>query len=87
MGLEGSWVQIVFHGLLILSYLIIRIIIAPFIVRETLRQTMDPQNTVPVLCKIIFAGNVVALALLSQYWFWKLSYKTLNKIVSKKKSD
>ena len=76
MGLEKSTWYRINNSLLLTSYFIIRIIIAPIFVYATFRQTIDPANPVPFLSKTIYCGNVVVLALLSQYWFWKLAYKT-----------
>ena len=64
------------HGLLLTSYFIIRVLIAPYFVYETIRQTLDPNNTTAIWAKTIYCSNVVLLALLSQFWFWKMTYST-----------
>lgn len=79
MGLEKSATYKINNALLLISYFIIRIVIAPIFVRSTILQTIDPSNPVPFISKTIYCGNVCVLALLSQYWFWKLSYKTFIK--------
>lgn len=64
------------HGCLLTAYFIIRIVLAPYFVYETIRQTIDPANNTAIWAKTIYCGNVVMLALLSQFWFWKMSYTT-----------
>ncbi|TEB14759.1 transferase [Perkinsus sp. BL_2016] len=64
------------HGLLLTSYFIIRILVAPYFVYETIVQTLDPNNTTAIWAKTIYCSNVVFLALLSQFWFWKMTYST-----------
>ena len=76
MGLEKSNWYRVNNALLLTTYFVIRIVIAPIFVYATIMQTIDPTNPVPFISKTIYCGNVIVLALLSQYWFWKLSYKT-----------
>lgn len=74
------------NSLLLLSYLVIRVVVAPFFVYETIRQTLDPLNNTALWAKAIYCGNVVFLALLSQFWFWKMSYNTFLKDSRIKKS-
>ncbi len=76
MGLEKSKLYRFNNALLLTTYFAIRIIIAPIFVWATIKQTIEPTNPAPLLSKAIYCGNVIILALLSQYWFWKLSYKT-----------
>lgn len=79
MGLENSnWYRIS-NGLLLASYFVIRIVLAPYFVYTTIVQTIDSANPVPIISKAIYCANVIVLAILSQYWFWKLAYKTFVK--------
>lgn len=89
LGYKNSLAFKISHGLLLTSYLCIRIIIAPFFVYETIIQTIDPNNHTALWAKTIYCGNVVVLALLSQFWFWKLCYSTFfaGESVKKSKKD
>ena len=64
------------HSLLLLSYLVVRVVIAPIFVYETIKSAIDPENQTATWAKAIFCSNVVLLALLSQFWFWKMCYAT-----------
>jgi hypothetical protein len=64
------------NSLLLVSYFIIRIVLAPYFVFVTYKQTVDPANTASLFHKTIYVVNVAILACLSQYWFWKLTMKT-----------
>lgn len=76
LGLKGSIYFKISHGLLLTTYFIVRIVIAPYFVYETIRQTIDPNNHTAVWAKTVYCANVVILACLSQFWFWKMSYTT-----------
>lgn len=67
-----------------MSYFVVRILIAPVFVYETIIQTIKPENHTATWAKVIYVSNVVILALLSQFWFWKLSYKTFISPAAKK---
>lgn len=79
LGYKDTFIFKISHSLLLLFYFSIRVVIAPFFVYETIRQTLDPLNTTATWAKVIYCSNVVLLALLSQFWFWKMSYNTFVK--------
>lgn len=76
MGYKEKLAFKISNGLLLLSYFTVRIVVAPIFVYETIIQTMNADDRTAVWAKVIYCGNVIILACLSQFWFWKLSYKT-----------
>ena len=86
LGYKDSLAFKISHGLLLTSYFCVRIIVAPFFVYETILQTIDPSNHTAWWAKAIYCGNVIALALLSQFWFWKMTYTTFFAKGDQKKS-
>jgi len=86
LGYKDTVIFTISHSLLLLSYFVIRVVVAPYFVYETIKQTLDPLNNTATWAKLIYCGNVVLLALLSQFWFWKMSYNTFFKDSSIKKS-
>lgn len=76
LGYKDSLAFKISHGLLLTTYFCVRIVMAPYFVYETIRQTIDENNHTALWAKVIYCGNVIALASLSQFWFWKLSYTT-----------
>lgn len=87
LGYKNTFAFKISHGLLLASYFCVRIVLAPYFVYETIRQTIDPGNATALWAKTIYCGNVVVLALLSQFWFWKLSYSTFISNDKKTKKD
>lgn len=76
LGFKDALIFKISNSLLLLSYFIVRIIMAPVFVYETVKQTIAPTNHTAMWAKVIYCSNVVLLSLLSQFWFWKMSYKT-----------
>lgn len=85
LGYKDTILFKISHSLLLLAYFTIRIVIAPIFVYETIKQTLDPHNHTATLAKVIYCSNVVLLALLSQFWFWKMTYSTFFKDSKEKK--
>lgn len=84
LGYKDALVFKISNSFLLLSYFIVRIVMAPVFVYETFKQTIAVGNHTALWAKTVYCSNVVLLSLLSQFWFWKMSYKTFYPIESKK---
>lgn len=87
LGYKNTLAFKISHGLLLTSYFCIRVVMAPYFVYETIRQTLDANNHTALWAKTVYCGNVFVLALLSQFWFWKLAYSTFFSEPKKTKKD
>lgn len=76
LGMKDTVLFTISNSLLLTSYFIVRIILAPIFVYQTIVQSIGADSRTALWAKVIFCANVTALALLSQFWFWKMSYKT-----------